>query len=105
MKTKILIFFLILYSILSSSQILLPIHFESNQITTDDFINFDGGTGSVIENPYINDQNLSGYVGQIIREGGQIWAGSYLVLVDYLDFSSNTHISMNVYSPISGLTV
>ncbi len=105
MKTKILIFFLILYSILSSSQILLPIHFESNQITTDDFINFDGGTGSVIENPYINDQNLSGYVGQIIRNGGQIWAGSYLVLVDYLDFSSNTHISMNVYSPISGLTV
>jgi hypothetical protein len=105
MKTKILIFFLILYSILSSSQILLPIHFESNQITTDDFINFDGGTGSVIENPYINDQNLSGYVGQIIRNGGQIWAGSYLVLVDYLDFSSNTHISMNAYSPISGLTV
>ena len=105
MKTKILIFFSILYSILSTSQILLPIHFESNQITTDDFINFDGGTGSVIENPYINDQNLSGYVGQIIRNGGQIWAGSYLILADYLDFSSNTHISMNVYSPISGLTV
>ena len=105
MKTKILIFFLILYSILSSSQILLPIHFESNQITTDDFINFDGGTGSVIENPYVNDQNLTGYVGQIIRNGGQIWAGSYLILADYLDFSSNTHISMNVYSPISDLTV
>ena len=100
-----LIVFSILYSILSTSQILLPIHFESNQITTDDFINFDGGTGSVIENPYINDQNLSGYVGQIIRNGGQIWAGSYLILADYLDFSSNTHISMNVYSPISGLTV
>ena len=95
----------ILCSISSISQIILPIDFENNQITTDDFVNFDGGSGSVIENPYINDQNPSGTIGQMIRDGGQVWAGSYLVLSDYLDFSSNTHISMNVYSPISGLTV
>jgi len=105
MKTKILTFLLILYSISSISQIILPIDFENNQITTDDFVNFDGGAGSVIENPYINNQNPSATIAQIIRDGGQIWAGSYLVLENYLDFSSNTHISMNVYSPISGLTV
>ena len=98
-----IIFFI--YSISCASQILLPIDFEDNQITTDDFVNFDGGTGSVIGNPYNNAQNSSLTVGQIIRDGGQIWAGSYLVLADYLDFSSNTHISMNVYSPISGLIV
>jgi len=98
-----IIFFI--YSISCISQIILPIDFENNQITTDDFVNFDGGTGSVIENPYNNAQNSSLTVGKIIRDGGQIWAGSYLVLADYLDFSSNTHISMNVYSPISGLTV
>ena len=105
MKTKILTFLLILYSISSISQIILPIDFENNQITTDDFVNFDGGAGSVIENPHINNQNPSATIAQIIRDGGQIWAGSYLVLENYLDFSSNTHISMNVYSPISGLTV
>ena len=98
-----IIFFI--YSISCASQIILPIDFENNQITTDDFVNFDGGTGSVIGNPYNNVQNSSLTVGQIIRDGGQIWAGSYLVLADYLDFSSNTHISMNVYSPISWLTV
>ncbi|HJN54482.1 MAG TPA: hypothetical protein QGI27_05385, partial [Flavobacteriaceae bacterium] len=105
MKTKILTFLLIIYSISSISQIILPIDFENNQITTDDFVNFDGGAGSVIENPHINNQNPSATIAQIIRDGGQIWAGSYLVLENYLDFSSNTHISMNVYSPISGLTV
>ena len=105
MIKKILNIVAILYSISSISQIILPIDFENNQITTDDFVNFDGGNGSVIENPYINDQNPSGTIGQIIRDGGQVWAGSYLVLSDYLDFSSNTHISMNVYTPISGLTV
>lgn len=105
MKTKILIFFSILYSISSISQINLPIDFENNQVTTADFVNFDGGVGSATNNPYINDQNPSSTIGQIIRDGGQVWAGSYLVLSDYLDFSSNTHISMSVYTPISGLTV
>ena len=105
MIKKILNIVVVLYSISSISQIILPIDFENNQTTTADFVNFDGGNGSVIENPYINDQNPSGTIGQIIRDGGQVWAGSYLVLSDYLDFSSSTHISMNVYTPISGLTV
>jgi len=105
MKAKILIFFSFLYSISSISQINLPIDFEDNQVTTADFVNFDGGVGSATNNPYINDQNPSSTIGQIIRDGGQVWAGSYLVLSDYLDFSSNTHISMSVYTPISGLTV
>lgn len=105
MKAKILIFFSFLYSISSISQINLPIDFENNQVTTADFVNFDGGVGSATNNPYINDQNPSSTIGQIIRDGGQVWAGSYLVLSDYLDFSSNTHISMSVYTPISGLTV
>ncbi|MFL2643906.1 MAG: T9SS type A sorting domain-containing protein [Flavobacteriaceae bacterium] len=105
MIKKILNIVVILYSISSISQIILPIDFENNQITTDDFVNFDGGVGSATNNPYINDQNPSSTIGQIIRDGGQVWAGSYLVLSDYLDFSSNTHISMSVYTPISGLTV
>ncbi|RZP05243.1 MAG: hypothetical protein EVA44_04985, partial [Flavobacteriales bacterium] len=86
MIKKILNIVVILYSISSISQIILPIDFENNQITTDDFVNFDGGVGSATNNPYINDQNPSSTIGQIIRDGGQVWAGSYLVLSDYLDF-------------------
>ena len=59
----------------------------------------------MVYNPQIDDENPSESVGVIIRDGGDIWAGSYLELEDYLDFSTNTHISMSVYTPISGLMV
>ena len=105
MMKNIFLSFLVLFIFNSFSQVNLPIDFENESVNSDDFVNFDGGTGAVVENPYINDQNQSASTGQIIREGGQIWAGSYLVLDSYLDFSSDTQLSMNVYSPTSGLTV
>ena len=88
-----------------NAQILLPIDFEDDQVLNEDFINFNGGTGSVAYNPQIDDNNPSENVGVIIRDGGDIWAGSYIELNSYLDFSTDTHISMSVYTPISGLTV
>ena len=87
------------------AQINLPIDFENGQITNSDFFNFDGGSGAVAYNPQQDDNNPSEQVGIIIRDGGNIWAGSYIELDSYLDFSVNTHISMSVYTPISGLTV
>jgi hypothetical protein len=88
-----------------NAQISLPIDFENEQILNEDIINFDGGTGSVVYNPQIDDNNPSENVGVIVRDEGDIWAGSYIELNSYLDFSTNTHISMSVYTPISGLTV
>tara|TARA_B100000900_G_scaffold143997_1_gene122045 strand:+ start:2389 stop:3681 length:1293 start_codon:yes stop_codon:yes gene_type:complete len=87
------------------AQINLPIDFENGQITNSDFFNFDGGSGAVAYNPQQDDNNPSEQVGIIIRDGGNIWAGSYIELDSYLDFSVNTHISMSVYTPISGLIV
>tara|TARA_B100000575_G_scaffold291865_1_gene298783 strand:+ start:4760 stop:6058 length:1299 start_codon:yes stop_codon:yes gene_type:complete len=87
------------------AQINLPIDFENGQITNSDFVNFDGGSGAVTYNPHEDDNNPSEQVGIIIRDGGNIWAGSYIELDSYLDFSVNTHISMSVYTPISGLIV
>ena len=88
-----------------NGQVNLPVDFENAQVTNEDFINFNGGAGYVVYNPQIDDENTSESVGVIIRDGGDIWAGSYLELEDYLDFSTNTHISMSVYTPISGLMV
>ena len=97
---------LILFCIASiNAQISLPVDFENDQVLIEDIVNFDGGTGSVVSNPQIDDNNPSEQVGVITRDGGNIWAGSYIELDSYLDFSTNTHISMSVYTPISGLTV
>ena len=97
---------LIIFFIASTNaQISLPIDFENDQVLNEDIVNFNGGAGSVVNNPQFDDNNSSGYVGVIIRDGGDIWAGSYIELDSYLDFSTDTHISMSVYTPISGLTV
>ena len=97
---------LILFCVASiNAQISLPVDFENNQVLIEDIVNFDGGTGSIVSNPQIDDNNPSEQVGVITRDGGNIWAGSYIELDSYLDFSTNTHISMSVYTPISGLTV
>ena len=75
----------------------LPIDFE-NSITTSDFIDFDGGEAMVIANPQPNGINTSSTVAQIIRTGGEVWAGSKIDLADNLDFSTNNIISMKVFT-------
>ena len=102
---KILIIAVFLSFNAFNGQVNMPVDFENAQVTNEDFINFNGGAGYVVYNPQIDDENPSESVGVIIRDGGDIWAGSYLELEDYLDFSTNTHISMSVYTPISGLMV
>jgi galactitol-specific phosphotransferase system IIB component len=81
----------------SAPQINLPIDFETIVVTSD-FIDFDGGTAIVMANPQSNADNNSATVGQIVRNGGQIWAGSKIVLSSNLDFSTMNNISMKVYT-------
>ena len=102
MKRFLLLFLL---PLALNSQISLPIDFENNQIENHDFVHFNGGSGYVVYNPQIDNDNPSEYVGVIIRDGGDIWAGSYIELDDYLDFSENTTINMSVLSPYPGLLV
>ena len=102
MKRFLLLFLL---PLALNSQISLPIDFENNQIENHDFVHFNGGSGYVVYNPQIDNDNPSEYVGVIIRDGGDIWAGSYIELDDYLDFSENTTINMRVLSPYPGLLV
>lgn len=76
----------------------LPIHFESNSVTTADFIDFDGGTGTVIPNPHMDAVNGSPTVAQIVRNGGLVWAGSKIRLDSMLDFSSEAVIELQLYT-------
>ena len=75
----------------------LPINFESNIVDTD-FLNYSGATASIVSNPQVDGTNSSAKVGQIIKDGGQFWAGSKILLQNTIDFSSKWHISMKIYT-------
>jgi hypothetical protein len=76
----------------------LPINFETGTVVTSDFIDF-AGAGSIVEaNPQVNGINLSDSVGRMIRNGGDIYAGSKLLMSSTLDFSTSWHITMKVYT-------
>ena len=95
MKNFYLLFaLLIAYSGFSQS---LPINFEGD-ISTSDFVDFDGGTATVTSNPLQSGINTSSSVGRIVRDGGAIYAGSKIQLTDNLDFSVLTKITMKVYT-------
>lgn len=75
----------------------LPIDFESGVVSTD-FLNYSGATASVISNPFINADNPSSTVCQIVKDGGDFWAGSKIFLNNSIDLSTMWHISMKVYT-------
>jgi hypothetical protein len=81
----------------------LPINFELTG--TYKFTDFDGGIGSVVNNPSLSGINYSNKVGKIIRNAGATWAGSYLTLSNKIDLNSLPIFSMKVLSPRSGVTV
>ena len=75
----------------------LPEDFEMS-ITTSDFTDFDGGVATVLPNPQSSGINPSATVGRIVRNGGQIWAGSKYSLASNIDFSTQPIITMKVYT-------
>lgn len=93
---KFIYTFLLLFTVSIGYAQTLPIDFET-AVTVDDFEDFNGGTASVIDNPQSNGINTSTKVAQIVREGGDIWAGSKILLDDYLDFSTMNLLSMKVF--------
>lgn len=95
MKTVALLTLLFTISVGYSQS--LPIDFETT-ISTSDFIDFDGGTATVLANPQPNGINTSSMVAQIVRDGGAVWAGSKIELADNLDFTTLNSITMKVYT-------
>jgi hypothetical protein len=81
----------------------LPVNFELTGTYT--FTDFDGGIGSVVNNPSRSGINYSNKVGKIIRNAGATWAGSYLTLSNKIDLNSLPIFSMKVLSPRAGVTV
>lgn len=76
----------------------LPVSFESGSVVNGDFTNFDGGTATVIANPQSSGINTSSTVGQMVRNGGQVWAGAYLTTPSNVNFGTDPVICMKVYT-------
>jgi hypothetical protein len=84
--------------------ITLPLSFESSN-TSYNFINFDGGNSTVINNPDASGINTSDKVVRMVKSGGQPWGGSLIGLSSPIDFSENKIFRMKVWSPRAGAKV
>jgi len=97
MKIWVISIFLLIFFCGTTNAQTLPIDFET-EVTTENFVDFDGGTASVIDNPQPNGINTSSKVAQIVRNGGQIWAGSKIDLPQNLNFTELNTLSMKVFT-------
>lgn len=79
----------------------LPLSFESSSLSYD-FVNFDGGAVSIIDNPVSGGGNTSAKVGQMIKHPGQPWGGAFISLDAPIDFSTKKTFTVKVYSPRVG---
>ncbi|HKK59294.1 MAG TPA: T9SS type A sorting domain-containing protein [Salinivirga sp.] len=82
----------------------LPIDFEDG-IGSVTFTDFDGGITSIIENPDSSAVDSSDFVAEHIRDGGEVWAGTYITLDAALDFSTNNTFKIKVWSPAVDIPV
>lgn len=84
--------------------LLLPLDFETAGQTYN-WVNFDGGGTTIVNNPQSGGINTSAKVGRMVKSAGQVWGGSVLTLSSPIDFSANKVMRMKVYSPRVGAKV
>ena len=86
----------------------LPLTFES-EILDYSWFNFgpDQQDGvAIVANPDPSDGNPSSKVAEYTKpEGSQVWAGTFLVLDEQIDFSTQQKIRVDVWSPTAGAPV
>ena len=104
-KMRFYLTFILSFWLLSSgAQVALPFDFESSP-TTADFVDFAGGTATVVPNPDPTGINESAMVAQIVRNPGDVWAGSKIILPDYLDLENAGGFRMKVWVPLVNTVV
>lgn len=103
--TKLLVSLLAIFPFsVSLAQLSLPITFDDTNVTYT-MTDFDGGTTTLMANPFSGGINTTPKVLQMVKNAGQVWGGSKLTLSAPLDFSTNNTFKMMVYSPRVGCPV
>ncbi|WP_373522807.1 T9SS type A sorting domain-containing protein [Aquiflexum sp.] len=81
-----------------SSEIVFPITFEEDIAWIEAITNFDGGELTVIDNPDTNG-NTSAKVARMVKNAGQPWGGSFIMMDENIDLSSSTEFTVAVWAP------
>jgi hypothetical protein len=82
----------------------LPLDFQSTTFGYN-ITDFAGGNLTVIDNPFVNAGNPSSKVARMIKNVGEVYAGSLIGLVNPINFSVKKTFKMKVYSPRVGADV
>lgn len=78
----------------------LPLDFQSTYAYP--FVNFGGATATVVNNPNPSGINTSSKVGRMIKGAPEVWAGSFIDLVNPINFTVLRTFKVKVYSPRVG---
>ncbi|SMD45051.1 Por secretion system C-terminal sorting domain-containing protein [Aquiflexum balticum DSM 16537] len=81
-----------------SSGPVFPVTFEEDITWTEVITNFDGGELTVVDNPDTNG-NPSAKVGRMVKNAGQPWGGSFMMMGENIDFSAGTAFTVAVWAP------
>ena len=79
----------------------LPLTFQSTTYGYP-FVNFGGGNSTVVNNPNPSGINTSTKVGRMIKGAPEVWAGSFIDLVNPINFTVLRTFKVKVYSPRIG---
>ncbi len=78
----------------------LPLDFQSTYAYP--FVNFGGATATVVNNPNPSGINTSSKVGKMVKGAPEVWAGSFIDLVNPINFTVLRTFKVKVYSPRVG---
>lgn len=80
--------------------LVLPLDFQSTYPYP--FVNFGGATATVVNNPNPSGINTSTKVGRMVKGAPEVWAGSFIDLVNPINFTVLRTFKVKVYSPRVG---
>ena len=79
----------------------LPLDFQSATFAYP-FVNFGGGNASVANNPSATGINTSTKVGKMVKNAGEVYGGSFIEMVNPINFSVLKTFKVKVFSPRVG---
>jgi len=79
----------------------LPLNFQSTTYPYP-FVNFGGATATVVDNPNPSGINTSTKVGKMVKGAPEVWAGSFIDLVNPINFTVLRTFKVKVHSPRVG---
>ncbi len=79
----------------------LPLDFQSTTYPYP-FVNFGGATATVVNNPNPSGINTSTKVGKMVKGAPEVWAGSFIDLVNPINFTVLRTFKVKVFSPRVG---